>query len=48
MLLRFSISARIAAFRPFERSHQKFIYKNLTTYAFYSFKYELFSKFRGL
>ena len=48
MLLRFSINARITAFRSFKRFYQKFVYKNLTTYAFYPFKYKLFSKFREL
>ena len=36
--LRFSISARIAAFRPSERPHQKFVYTNLTSFAPYPFK----------
>ena len=36
--LRFSVSVRIAAFRPLERPYQKFVYINLTSFALYSFK----------
>ena len=43
MLLRFSVSARITAFRPFERLYQKFVYTNLTSFALYSFKNIIFS-----
>ena len=38
MSLRFSVSVRIAAFRPFERLYQKFVYINLTSFALYLLK----------
>ena len=37
-LLRLSVSARVAAFRPFEHPYQKFVYTNLTSFTPYPFK----------